>query len=87
LRRSAAVQKKARGGPIAPPPSVCLYAVALPLLFVLYGNSLTTPRQIPNVVAAAASILLTMPAGVKMYEKMFRQEFGNNPDTSKALRL
>lgn len=43
--------------------------------------------QIPNVVAAAASILLKMQPGVAAFEKDFRAEFGNNPDTSKALRL
>ena len=47
----------------------------------------TNAVQIPNVVAAAASILLQLQPGVKAFEKTFRQEFGNNPDTSKALRL
>ncbi|EFJ45048.1 hypothetical protein VOLCADRAFT_94789 [Volvox carteri f. nagariensis] len=51
------------------------------------GHPGRQPVAIPNVLAAAASILLTMQPGVKMYEKIFRQEFGNNPDTSKALRL
>ena len=43
--------------------------------------------QIPNVVAAAASILLLLEESVPAYEKQFRAEFGNSPDTSKALRL
>ncbi|KAG2448534.1 hypothetical protein HYH02_006425 [Chlamydomonas schloesseri] len=50
-------------------------------------GTIRRPGQIPNVVAAAASILLQLKPGVKAFEKTFRQEFGNNPDTSKALRL
>lgn len=50
-------------------------------------NVPTARVQIPNVVAAAASILVTMEEGVSAYEKEFRVTYGNTPDTSKALRL
>ncbi len=43
--------------------------------------------QIPNVVNAAAVILQRLLEGVPAFEKTFRAELGNNPDTSKALRL
>ncbi|GLI62174.1 hypothetical protein VaNZ11_004757 [Volvox africanus] len=47
------------------------------------------PSKISNVIRNAGAILLMIGAGrtSEMYEKQLRATFGNNPDTSKALRL
>lgn len=43
--------------------------------------------QITNVVRNAGAILLMIGRSPCVYEKQLRATFGNNPDTSKALRL
>ncbi|GFR52098.1 hypothetical protein Agub_g14608, partial [Astrephomene gubernaculifera] len=45
------------------------------------------PSKITNVVRNAGAILLMIGRNPKVYEKQLRHTFGNNPDTSKALRL
>ncbi|EFJ49650.1 hypothetical protein VOLCADRAFT_117105 [Volvox carteri f. nagariensis] len=45
------------------------------------------PSKISNVIRNAGAILLMIGHSPMVYEKQLRATFGNNPDTSKALRL